>query len=71
MTRFVKNPEGTVHSVADDFELPDQNTWSEASKRDATDQLLGKAFDPAVASVELKDGPTVVPDSNDNSEVSA
>jgi len=63
MTKYVKNPEGTVHSVADDFELPDK-TWSDASKSDASEQLLGKAPDPAVAAVELKEGPSSVPDSN-------
>lgn len=50
---FVRNPSGTVHSVPDDFQLPD-DTWSEVTEAEAPAQLLGQT-DPAVAAVELHD----------------
>jgi hypothetical protein len=48
---FVRNPSGTVHSVPDDFKLPD-DTWQEVTEADAPASLLGST-DPAVAAVEL------------------
>ena len=40
MTRFVKNLEGAVHSVVDEFILP--KGWEESSASDASPALLGK-----------------------------
>lgn len=59
MTRFVRNPDGAVHSVPDDFEFPkdaDGNVigdWQEASEADASPALLGQAPDPEVVANEL------------------
>lgn len=62
MTKFVRNDSGTVHSVPDDFTLPDG--WEEATEKDAEDALLGKDADPAVVAVELHDNPSVVVDAS-------
>ena len=55
MTRYVRNLDGAVHSVADYFALPDG--WEEVAEGDASPQLLGTEPDPQVAAVEL--GPPV------------
>lgn len=65
MTRFVRNPDGAVHSVPDDFEFPKNadgepdGNWQEATEADASPQLLGHAADPEVAVHELHDLGTV------------
>lgn len=61
MTRYVRNDGGTVHSVPDDFELPDK--WEEVTEADASPALLGNP-DPAVTAVEIHDGPAVVVDTS-------
>lgn len=49
MTRFVRNPDGAVHSVPDDFQYPTGENgapvpgWSEATEADASPALLGHA----------------------------
>lgn len=64
MTRFIRNIDGAVHSVADDFELPEG--WEEATEADASPELLGTEPDPAVAAVELHNlAELPVPDSAD------
>ncbi|MBO1739672.1 hypothetical protein [Leifsonia sp. TF02-11] len=61
MTRFVRNPDGAVHSVPDDFEFPKDadgeviGDWQEASEADASPELLGHAKDPQVEAAELHD----------------
>lgn len=56
MTKYVKNPDGVVHSVDDSFEFPDE-TWADATAKDASPQLLGEP-DPVVTAVELHSGDT-------------
>lgn len=51
MTRFVRNPDGAVHSVPDDFVFPDDK-WEEAGEADASPQLLGEP-DPQVEAARL------------------
>jgi hypothetical protein len=53
MTRFVRNDGGTVHSVPDDFDLPEG--WEDTTEADASPELLGAGTDPAVDAVELHD----------------
>lgn len=60
MTKFVKNPSGTVHSVDDSFELPD-DSWKEVTEAEASAALLGTEPDPEVESHRLREpGATVV-----------
>lgn len=59
MTKYVRNPDGGVHSVPDEFELPD-GTWEELTEdeaRDAHPSLFGET-DQQVAATELHDGST-------------
>jgi hypothetical protein len=59
MTRFVRNPDGAVHSVPDDFEFPKDadgkviGKWEEATEADASPALLGQTPDPQVVANEL------------------
>jgi len=57
MTRFVRNPDGAVHSVPDDFQFPQVDgqpapAWEDAGEADASPQLLGQP-DPQVEAVRL------------------
>jgi hypothetical protein len=63
MTRFVRNPDGAVHSVPDDFEFPTGEPspmgetapvpgWENVTDAEASPQLLGEP-DPAVEAVRL------------------
>lgn len=59
MARFVRNPDGAVHSVPDDFEFPadaDGNVigeWEDVEESEASAQLLGTEADPQVEAVRL------------------
>jgi hypothetical protein len=59
MARFVRNPDGAVHSVPDDFEFPadaDGNVigeWEDVEESEASPQLLGTEADPVVEAVRL------------------
>jgi hypothetical protein len=61
MTRFVRNPDGAVHSVPDDFEFPTIEggapaaDWEHVTETEASAQLLGSEPDPAVEAVRLHD----------------
>ena len=55
MTKYVRNPDGAVHSVLDEFDLPDDR-WEELTEEDArkdNPSLFG-APDPQVAATELR-----------------
>jgi hypothetical protein len=58
MTRFVRNPDGAVHSVPDDFVFPQVENgqsvpgWEDAGEADASPQLLGEP-DPQVEQARL------------------
>jgi hypothetical protein len=58
MTRFVRNPDGAVHSVPDDFAFPTTENgapvagWADVKVEDASPQLLGEP-DPQVEAVRL------------------
>lgn len=54
MAKFVRNPSGTVHSVDDSFELPDEE-WSEVTEAEASASLLGTESDPEVTFNELRE----------------
>jgi hypothetical protein len=55
MTRFVRNPDGAVHSVPDDFQFPPVEGWSEVKAKDASPQLRGEP-DPQVEASQLHNG---------------
>jgi hypothetical protein len=61
MTRFVRNPDGAVHSVPDDFQFPSGEGgtpvqgWSDVKSKDASPQLLGEP-DPQVVASQLHNG---------------
>lgn len=71
MTKYVKNPDGGVHSVPDDFEVPvdwhlgnpEDAFLDEAAAREAAPTLFGER-DPNVVRAEIHDGPDVVPSFN-------
>lgn len=64
MTRFVRNPDGAVHSVPDAFEFPTGEPsakgeratirgWEDVTEAEASPQLLGSEPDPEVEAVRL------------------
>jgi len=59
MARFVRNPDGAVHSVPDEFEFPtdaDGNVigkWEDVEESEASAQLLGTEADPQVEAARL------------------
>ncbi len=57
MTRFVRNPDGAVHSVPDEFVFPANDNgpipgWEDVKAKDASPQLRGEP-DPQVEAVRL------------------
>lgn len=65
MSNFIRNPEGAIHSVPDDWEIPlgaddnPQEGWSEVDQADVPAPLLGSTtgeqLDPQVTAVHLHD----------------
>lgn len=59
MTRYVKNPDGAIHSVPDDFQYPADaggnviGEWSEVDESEASPALIGSAPDPQVEAAQL------------------
>lgn len=59
MTRFVRNPDGAVHSVPDDFEFPKDadgetiGNWQDVEESEASAQVLGTEPDPQVEAARL------------------
>lgn len=57
MAKFVRNPDGGIHSVPDDFELPDE--WEEVSGKDVPAAVRGskkgEQLDDTVNAVNLHD----------------
>lgn len=60
MAKIVRNPLGGVHSVPDDFELPEG--WEELSEADAPAYLLGTEPDAQVTAVQSHDGGGIIPE---------